>query len=104
MTGCERRNSALLRRLGQRFAALLGHRDHAFQSLPPGLRSRGYFFDMGESLGTVGLLAKFLKERIDFAQNKEHFSAAARLQEEVFVERAVPHEGSSHIPIAADLP
>src|SRR6266404_1867818 len=40
---------------------------------------------------------------MDLGENEEHFSATARLQKEFFVERAVQHEGRSHIPIAAYL-
>src|ERR1700687_6418034 len=84
-----RLRSGLLRWLGQCFAAILNILRNAFQPLAGGLRSGGYFLDVGEGVGIVGFLAKFFKERIDLGENEEHFAAAARLQKESFVERAV---------------
>src|SRR3981189_2784212 len=98
-----RLRSALLRRLGQRFAPILNILRDALQTLAGGFRSRGYFFDIGEGVGIVGFLSKFFKERMDLGENEEHFSATTRLQKEVFFERAVQHDGPSHNTIAAYL-
>src|ERR1700674_591705 len=98
-----RLRSALLRRLGQRFAPILNILRNAFQTLAGGSRPGGYFFDISEGVGIVGFLSKFFEERSDLGENEEHFSATARLQKEFFMERAVHHEGRSHIPIAAHL-
>src|ERR1700675_1747245 len=98
-----RLRSALLRRLGQRFAAILNILRDAFQTLAGGFRSGDYFFDIGECIGVVGFRSKFFEKRMDLGENEEHFSATARLQKEFFMERAVHHEGRSHIPIAANL-
>src|SRR5882762_1624100 len=103
ITKSGRLRSALLRRLGQRFAAILNILQDAFQTLAGGFRSRGYFLDVGKGVGIVGFLSKFFEKRMDLCENEEHFSATARLQKEFFVERAVQHEGRSHIPIAAYL-
>src|ERR1700675_4226341 len=91
-----RLRSALLRRLGQRFAPILNILRDAFQGRAGGFRSRGYFFDIGEGIGIVGFLSKFFEERMDLGENEEHFSATTRLQKEFFVERAVQNEGRSH--------
>src|SRR5271155_1106782 len=95
--------SALLRRFGQRFAALLNILRDALQAPASDLRPGNYFLDVAEGIGIVGLLAKFLNEGMDLGENEEHFAATARLQKEFFIERAVEHERRSHIPIAAHL-
>src|SRR6266853_6874738 len=102
MGGCEnvhrmrkspRLRSGLLRLLGQCFAAILNVFQDAFQTLSGQLRSGGYFLNVGKGVGVVGLLAKLFEEWIDLGENEEHFPATPRLQKEVFVERAVQHEG-----------
>src|SRR5208282_1902404 len=102
ITECRLR-SALLRRLGQRFAASLNILRDALQTLAGQLRPGRYFLDVRKGVGIAGLLAKFLKKRMDLGENEEHFAAAARLQKELFAERALQHEGRSHIPIAVHL-
>src|SRR5713101_3005704 len=103
MTKGARLRSSLLRLLGQRFAAILNIFRDALQTLAGQFRSGGYFLDVGEGVRIVRLLAKFFEEGIDLGENEEHFSAATRLQKEVFVERALQHEGRSHIPITTHL-
>src|ERR1700675_1895995 len=95
--------SALPCRLGERFAAILNILQDALQTLARQFRSRGYFLNVGKGIGIIGFRSKFLEERMDLGENKEHFAATARLQKKFFVERAVHHERRSHIQIAADL-
>src|ERR1700681_467941 len=87
-----RSRSALLCRLGERFATILNMMQDALQTLARQFRSRGYFLNVGKGIGIVGFRSKFLEERMDLGENKEHFAATARLQKKFFVERAVPHE------------
>src|SRR3977135_3427844 len=86
-----RLRSALLRRLGQRFAPILNILRDPLQTPAGGFRSRGYLLDVGKGVGIVGFLSKFFEKRMDLGENEEHFSATARLQKEFFVERAVQH-------------
>src|SRR5467141_3950410 len=98
-----RLRSGLFRRFGQRLAAILNILRDALQTPAGGFRPGGYFFYIGEGVGIIGFLSKLFEERMDLGENEEHFSATARLKKEFFIERALQHEGRSHIPIAAHL-
>src|SRR5208337_3321997 len=95
--------SALLRRLGQRFAPILNILRDAFQTLAGQLRPGGNLLNIRKRLGVVHLFPEFLQEGMNLGENEKHFAANAGLKEEFFVDGAVQYQRCGHIPVAADL-
>src|ERR1700691_3350165 len=93
------RKSAFLCWLGQCFTPNLHILRDALQPLAGGLRPHRDCCDVGESVGMVGLFAKFLKKGMDFGEEDEHLAAKSRLQKDLFVWCATQQKPRGNTPI-----